>query len=222
MTEYNFTKIAALDRLDAEIRASSIKTSLNHSTLLGNALSVYFNAALDTDDETILNTLVTNHVANPLAQPIQTFEITKQPDPAPFATPSYRTKRMKTASIVTVAPNSTEEILFILPVELYTHGGCLVVKNAEVGDWVSAEVEDVDGLIPAPYRAALCEAWPVVSEYIIGEWVEVQGLHSIHKIDTAPLAAKITPGLYLSLHYHACNEGIDRKVGVNYYMNKKL
>jgi hypothetical protein len=143
-------------------------------------------------------------------------------DPRPFAQPLYRTKRHKTSAIETVTPGQGKEILFLLTSELYTNGGALVVKNAEVGDWISAEVEDVDGVIPAQYRAALCEAWPVVGQYIIGEWVEVQGVYSVHKINTAPLVAKITTGLYLSFHYHATSAGSNREVGVNYYMNKKL
>jgi hypothetical protein len=149
-------------------------------------------------------------------------KITDMVDPHPFAQPLYRTKRMKTSAIATVAPGATNEILFQLPSELYTNGGCMIVENAKIGDYIYAEVEDVDSLIPAPYRAALCEAWPVVGQYIIGEWVEVQGQYSVHKINTAPLIAKITPGLYLSMHYVASSEGVDRKVAVNYYMNKKL
>lgn len=222
MSQYNFTKSVALDRLEKEIRDSSIKIALDHSTLLGTSLSIYFKDTLDATDETTLNNLVTNHVATPLPQPIQTFEITKQPDPAPFATPSYRTKRMKTENIETVTPNQNKEVLFVLASELFTHGGCLVVQNAQLGDWISAEVKDKDSIIPVQYRAALCEAWPVVGEYIPGEWVEVQGEYSVHTIDTSPLIAKITQGLYLSFHYHAINSGVDRKIGINYYMNKKL
>ena len=222
MTQYNFTKIVAMDRLDKEIRTSAIKISLNNITSLGSDLAIVFNDVLDSTDETLLNSIVTNHVGTPLTQPPASIEVSKIPDASPFATPTYRTKRMKTDSVVTVAPNESKEILFKLPTELYTHGGSLIVKNAEIGDYLTAEVEDIDALIPAPYRTALCEAWPIVGQYIIGEYLEVQGVYSVHRIDTAPLAAKITAGLYLSLHYNAINSGTDRQVAINYYMNKKL
>lgn len=144
-------------------------------------------------------------------------------DSQPFAIPSFRTKRDAIASPITCAKNATTEILYTLTQELYTKGGCMIVKNPEFGDYVYAEVEDIDGVIPAPYRAALCEAWPVVAIYILKEFVEVNGSSLIvHRIDTHPLSAKITPGLYLSLHYVAVNSGIDREVAINYYMNKRL
>lgn len=222
MVLYSFTKIAALDRLEQEIRASIIKTSLNHLSLLGSDLSVYFNDTLDTVDETLLNILVTNHTATPLPNPNPTVEISKQPEPLPFAQPVYRTKRMKTGNIATCVPGGNIEILFQLTGEFYTHGGAMVVENAQIGDYIYAEVEDIDGVIPAPYRNIIAEAWPVVATYIVGEWVEVQGQYSIHKIDTKPLVAKLTAGLYLSFHYVATNVGTDRKIGINYYMNKKL
>lgn len=164
----------------------------------------------------------TNFKANGNKKLSLSSEVLKQPDPAPFAQPLYRTKRMKTSAIETVAPGSEVEILFKLTSELWTHGGAMVVKNAEIGDYIYAEVEDIDGVIPAPYRAATCEAWPVVASYIIGEWVELQGQYSIHRIDTSPLVAKISSGLYLSFHYIATSAGASREVGINYYMNKKL
>lgn len=141
----------------------------------------------------------------------------------PFSIPSYRTKRDAIAAPITCPKNTTTEILYPLTQELYTKGGCMIVKNPEFGDYVFAEVEDIDGVIPAPYRAAICEAWPVVAVYILKEFVEVNGSSLVvHRIDTQPLSAKITPGLYLSLHYVAVNAGLDREVAINYYMNKKL
>lgn len=141
----------------------------------------------------------------------------------PFAIPSYRTKRMAIAAPVLCPKNSTTEILYKLTQEFFTKGGCLIVENPQFGDYVFAEVVDIDGVIPAPYRAALCEAWPVVAAYILKEYVEVNGATLVvHRIDTQPLSAKITSGLYLSLHYVAVNSGVDRNMLINYYMNKRL
>jgi len=147
----------------------------------------------------------------------------------PFAKPIYRTKRNRTASLLTIAKNTSQTSDFLLTAERYTAGGRLLVENAELGDTVTASVYDVDSAIPAPYRAALCEAWPLVASYIEDEWVNVgvpgsitAGSISTVEIMTAPLAAKITAGLYLRLTYNAVNSGLDRRLGVNYYLYKKL
>jgi hypothetical protein len=147
----------------------------------------------------------------------------------PFATPSYRTKRNATTSTVTIAPNGNQDVQFHLTSERYVSGGDLIIENAEFGDYITAEVEDIDGLIPVPYRAATCEAWPVISSYIEKEFVKINvagsvqaGAVTIHSIDTYPLNAKITAGLYLCIHYYAVNKGLDRKIAVNYHLTKKL
>jgi hypothetical protein len=131
--------------------------------------------------------------------------------------------------LLTIAKNTSQTSDFLLTAERYTAGGRLLVENAELGDTVTASVYDVDSVIPAPYRAALCEAWPLVASYIEDEWMNVgvpgsitAGSISTVEIMTAPLAAKITAGLYLRLTYNAVNSGLDRRLGVNYYLYKKL
>lgn len=143
-------------------------------------------------------------------------------DSQPYALPTYRTKRNATSNVTTCPVNTNTEIQYQITSEVYTQGGCLIVKNAEIGDYFYAEVEDIDGVIPSPYRAALCENWPVVSTYVIKEFIEVTGTYSVNRIDTKPLVAKLTTGLYLCLHYVAVNSGVDRQVAINYYFNKKL
>lgn len=142
-------------------------------------------------------------------------------DPMPFANPTYRTKRSKTADLVTIAPGATVNIDFQLTEERYIHGGSIVYDGAELGDYITACVYDKDGVIPVPYRIPLCEAWPVVGEYIPGEWIDPQG--SRLEINTYPLNAKITAGLYLRITYYAAGGGlVPRKVGINYFLTKKL
>lgn len=154
---------------------------------------------------------------------ISQLEITKQPDPSPFAQPLYRTKRSATANVLQVEPNTNGEVVYVLAQERYVSGGCLIVYDAQPGDYITAEVEDTDGIIPAAYRAALCEAHPIVATYIEKEWVQANpnGV-TVHEINTHPLNAKITAGLYLCLHYHAVDAGVARKIYVNYYLTKKL
>jgi hypothetical protein len=140
----------------------------------------------------------------------------------PFALPTYRTKHDATASSTTVAVNDHAHIDFLLTTELYVSGGSMVIKNTQFGDYVTAEVYDKDSVIPEAYRAALCESWPTVAEYILKEWIKYQGDYTVHEIDTTPLNAKITAGLYLRVTYYAVDAGSAREVLVNYNLTKKL
>ena len=149
--------------------------------------------------------------------------ISSQPDPRPFALPLYRTKRDAVENITTVDIGQFSVISFKLINERYVSGGSLIVENAEFGDYITAHVEDTDGIIPAPYRAGLCESYPIVSSYIEKEFVKVSSFSvSVHDIDTYPLNAKITTGLYLIIIYHSVNLGTQRRVVVNYNLSKKL
>jgi hypothetical protein len=228
---YSYEKLCASDRLAKEIQESAIVTALDYITTVDSPAEtkVYFKAELSEGDETILDGLVDEHVNEPLeeneAKPVA---VTEQPDPIAFAQPTHRTKRYAT-DIVTIAKNTSEEIGFQLPSELWSMGGCLLVENAEFGDYVTASVYDVDSVIPEPYRAALCEAWPVVATYIVKAYVKVEvpgtvqaGSISNIEVLTHPLIAKITAGLYLRLTYHAVDSGLTRRAAVNYYLLKKL
>lgn len=147
------------------------------------------------------------------------LEITTQPDPMPFAQPLYRTKRNSTPDIVTVQPNSSNVVDFLITEELYVSGGRLIVVGAQMGDYITAEVNDKDGNIPEAYRSTLCEDWPTVNKYIVKEWVDPT---ANNEVNTYPLNAKIPAGVYLRVTYFACADGSDRKVAMNYYLTKKL
>ena len=136
----------------------------------------------------------------------------------PFAKPTFRTKRNATTSIVSCALNTSTVIDFDLTEERYVAGGMLLIENYEFGDYVTAEVNDKNGVIPEAYRAALCEAHPTVAKYIEKEWVSGAN----HSISTMPLNAKITAGLCLRVTYHATNSGSARNVLINYDLTKKL
>jgi hypothetical protein len=164
-----------------------------------------------------------------IVQSQPTSVISSMPDPTPFAQPTYRTKRDAIPSLISVDPGNVGDIDYKLPTELYVSGGDIVIENAELGDYLVAYVEDMDGMIPSPYRTTLCEAWPVVAKYINKTFIMVTqpgtilaGAMTTHTIDTYPLNAKITTGLYLCIEYHAVNSGLTRRIAVNYHLTKKL
>lgn len=150
-------------------------------------------------------------------------KIISQVDPPPFAEPTFRTKINATSSIKIVPIGETTTVDFQLTQERYVSGGCIIVKNSEFGDYLTAEVYDKDGIIPEAYRSALCENWPCVSKYIEKQWLKVCGLaNCIHEIDTRPLNAKINAGLYLRVTYYPTNSGSNREILINYNLTKKL
>lgn len=143
-------------------------------------------------------------------------------EPQPFAVPSYQTKHDAINEVKTIAPGASLEINYQMTAERFISGGSLCIKNAEIGDYLVAEVKDVDGVLPEAVRPYVCEAWPTVVRYVVKKFVDVQGVYSVMEISTHPLTAKIPAGLYMSIVYHAVNEGSDRKFTLNYHLTKKL
>lgn len=221
-TKYSYAKECNSNRLIQEISDSAIVTALDRIERV-TTTDIWFKDALSGGDETILSALVTAHVNTPLPDDeIKPVSLSTLPEAQPFAVPAYRTKLNATDDIITVAPNTNEHIDFLLTAERYVTGGSICVQNAQLGDYIEASVSDDDEIIPEAYRAALCEAHPIVASYIEKHWVEVQGEWTTMKINTYPLNAKITAGLYLCIKYFAVNAGTDRKVAVNYHLTKKL
>lgn len=220
----NFNKVCDTARLTLEIQGSPITVALDYITQAAGVVSIYFKAILSGAEEIILNDIVTAHVNIPLVEnEVKNVIVNSLPDPQPFATPSYRTKRNATASLVSVVPSNMSVIDFIMPFERYVTGGAIIIKNAEIGDYITASVFDGASIVPEAYRAALCENWPVIAEYIEKEWIKIgNGSYTFHEINTYPLNAKITQGLYLRVNYHACAEGMNRIVACNYNLTKKL
>jgi hypothetical protein len=156
-----------------------------------------------------------------------TVEVSRLPQPQPFAEPIYRTKHNKKNGATVIPNGNAVAIDYVLTEELYVSGGTIVVKNPQYGDWISAQVYDSLGVIPEAIRAQVCENWPVVSDYILGQYLELYDSNSIwfkQGVDTRPLVAKVSAGLSLRLTYHAANVSgaADREVLVNYFLNRKL
>lgn len=148
------------------------------------------------------------------------IEVEKLP---PFAEPLFRTKNDATDGVTTCPINTVTTISYVLPYERYVSGGLMLVKNAEFGDYISSDIHDTDSVIPEEYRASICESWPIVATYINKQFVKTKGgVYTLHDIDTRPLNAKITAGLYLRVSYHAINSGSAREVAINYDLQNKL
>jgi hypothetical protein len=140
----------------------------------------------------------------------------------PFAEPDYRTKMDATASWVDCTPNAVTNIDFILAEERYVTGGELIFHNSKKGDYISAEVNDINGSIPEAYRAELCENHPTVGLYIPKRWIIPTDGYGSLEINTYPLNAKISAGLCLRISYHSSEEAGIREIAVNYNLTKKL
>ncbi len=220
VTKYSFTKVVNIDSLSLEIRLSDIVTALSHIDQEGSNFDVWFKAALSTGDETILTELVSDHVNTPLEETVvprdsENREIVKL---SAFSEPDFRTKN-DASDLVDAPLNDTTSSDYRLLEELYLSGGDIVINNAEHGDWVKACIYDKDAVIPEYLRSGLCEAWPVVVTYVKKMLVKPS---LDNKIDTRPLNAKLTPGLYLRISLTTTNTGSLRSFGINYDLQKRL
>jgi len=223
MIQYDYTKTPiSIDRLTIEIQQSSMITALDHIDLFGAAVSIFFKADLSEADETTLGALVEAHDGTPLPENVvQSVVVASMPDPVPFAQPTYRTKR-DAVGWITCPANATTDLDFQLTAERYVSGGQVIYKDVKEGDYVVAEVYDKDGVIPVPYRSAVCEAWPSVAKYIVKKYLKPCVGYDELTIDTYPLNAKITAGLYLRVSLVTTAEEGDRKMAINYHLTKKL
>ena len=138
----------------------------------------------------------------------------------PFSNPTHRVKRNCSSQIISISPNSSGELSLLMSEERYTNGGEMLYENAEWGDYIEAAIVDKDGVIPEAYRASLCESYPIVSQYVEKVWINPNS--TVMRMDTHPLTAKISAGLYINIIYYAVNSGTTRKVAVNFFLAKKL
>ena len=218
--DYSYQKETDLDQLTEEIRNSDIVTALDHVDFDGTYTIVYFKASLSSNDKTILDTVVSDHVIQPDEPKLPTpVEVKDQP---PFAKPDFRTKRNGAVTWIDVLADEVKNSDFHILSELYVSGGECIVIDSKKGDWISAEVVDKDGVIPLAYRDELAEDYPTVAEYVVRANLPPKQGSSIYTLDTYPLNAKISSGLYLRIKYHASSESGTRSFISNYYLTQKL
>jgi hypothetical protein len=147
-------------------------------------------------------------------------DVQKTPDPAPFATPSFRTKWDASPDVVTTAENQTVVMDYTMTEERYAHGGSIIFEGTKIGDKLEAMIVDPNGVIPEPFRAIVCEDYPIVAQYIYRHYLPAG--EGVRELNTYPLNAKITPGLVLRVTIHTCSTPGTRKFATNYLLTKKL
>jgi hypothetical protein len=141
MSQYTFTKSpVALDRLTQEIVTSAIVTALDHCTILGSTLDVFFKDDLSSGDQTILSGIVTAHSG--LALPVDATPVDVSSQPA-FASKKVGTKKLYTRATgkvfaVTVGTNNLD---FLIPFNEMKFNGIHIV-NGKVGETVNLKILD--------------------------------------------------------------------------------
>jgi len=222
MTTYTYTKTpVALDRLTDEIRTSSITIALDNMTLLGDQLSITFKADLSTEEKSTLDTIVANHSGLPLPSDdsVDAY-ILSQP---PFGDPDYRTRWDAKEGEITCTADSSVSADFQLTALRSSFGGDIVGTGFELGDWITACIYDKDSVIPEAYRAATCEAWPVVKTYIYRQYLPANGAGlTVFDMDTKPLVAELSVGLYIRTTLNTVDAGNTRKFYCNFKLLEKL
>lgn len=142
------------------------------------------------------------------------IKISSIPPTPLFASPKYNWYRVAQPSLVTVQPNETVDISYQFTTNAYSYGGLLLTKNAELGDYITASICDLDGVIPMEVRGNF-PTYPILYNYIKKEFVSP---NIPHKASSYPLSCLIQQGLYIVVGYTATEEGVARKVAFNYFL----
>lgn len=211
-----------LDAFTLELVNSNINTPLSFCNVEGDEITFVFSATLSPEYEAMFDNLLKLHDGNPIPEETipQSVEIIAQPEPEPFAKPSFRTKRDGAPSWIDIGPDSNLNSDYYITEERYVSGGEVLTIDAKKGDWISAEVIDIDGVLPEIYRPVLAENYPTLNKYVIRANI-LPGTNK-YVLDTYPLNAKITPGFYLRITYHTSAELGTRSFIANYYLTQKL
>ena len=211
-----------LDAFSLTLTNSNINTPLSYCNVEGDTLTFVFASELSSEYLAMFDNLLRIHDGLPIPEEVipQQVEVVTTTQPPPFAKPDFRTKRDGAQTWITVTANDNQDSDYYLTAERYVSGGECLVVNAELGDWISAEVVDKDGVIPEIYRPIIAEDYPTINKYVIR--ANVMPGDNKYVLDTYPLNAKITPGLYLRITYHASSEVGNRQFIANYYLTEKL
>ena len=131
-----------------------------------------------------------------------------------FASPKYNWYRVAQPSLVTVQPSATVDISYQFTTNAYSYGGMLLTQGAEFGDYITASICDLDGVIPMEIRNNF-STYPILYNYIKKEFITP---NLPHKCSSYPLSCLIQQGLYIVVGYTATGEGVQRKVAFNYFI----
>jgi len=92
----------------------------------------------------------------------------------------------------------------------YINGGQLLIQNATWGDWIEAQVVDIDNVLG--YGSNV-----VLNQYIYKRFIH-PGLSSVQL--NLPYAGKIPQNCYLRIIYHNTSTTTDAQIAMNYYLHK--
>lgn len=129
---YAFNKPVAPDRLDAEVRQSSIETALHNVEVEGDIVKVWFKASLSSADYTLLQQIIADHVATPLVTHEPIF--TKMLEEPTYATDIDRTYQMQSFCIHVEASDPYVPSVVSFPFPIVLLGGDCHVRPDMVGD----------------------------------------------------------------------------------------
>lgn len=217
---YIYQKKVNAGELKSEISRSPITVALDYINATESQAEIVFKDSLSPLQVETLDSIVASHVFTLDEIPPLEVSVVSQPGLEPFAVPTFRTKWDATPNTIVMSESSTETIDYRLPEELYVHGGEILFTGAKIGDFLTASIVDKDGLIPTPYRADLAENYPVIASYIKRHYIP-DG-NGFQTIQTYPLNAKVTLGLYLRVTVVTCSKPGEREFAMNYYLTKKL
>lgn len=214
MTEYQFTKTpCAVDRLEKEIKDSTIAVALDHITLFGSALSVFFKAGLSSAEQTTLSTLVTNHGGTPLPD----TPAPKDADGAPlvrtraFANPDNM-KFRGTGKSATCTKTTTTNVDYKLTEDRYLNGVQMIVKNHVIGDKVQLKVIDIDNILGYGANVVLDQFG---KDWFLAEDKQDQGIIQLD------YAALVLNNLYIRMEYVSVGTVNDVLFHANLFLHKK-
>jgi hypothetical protein len=178
-TTYTYEKLCATDRLTKEIQESAILTALDRIETVSSpaTTNVIFKDALSEGDETILDSLVSAHVATPLPEneviPVK---------PLAFPDPDGKRARLYGTHFADCLANDDTEIDYTVPADRLIDGAEYLLSGGQLGDYVDFEVRHPSLGLLDPF----CTRW------------YVKDGHAIYKLYPAYIPA----GLVIRVVYH--------------------
>lgn len=235
--DYVYTKeLVCLSRLIEEIEASDITIALEKTAtnVLGDQLTISFKTEISSAEETLLDTLVSEHDGT-----LQVEDIILKTEIVNEPRIEYTKKYFLKADCASgqVAANATANIDLkvvnkgaespIIPAETYAEkflkGGSVFGQNMEYGDYVKFQIVDIDGVLVElgeldqntfDYLKQLGGGAIIVKEYVCKHWIEPNCSTTNRIMAEAP--GRIPIGLYIRCKYTAANTGNTRNIYINY------
>jgi hypothetical protein len=187
-TKYVYQKEMDISSLVIQIQASPIVTVLDHIDVTGNETDVWFKDVLSANDQTTLNTVVTNYtyITPPANPPTKVIQVLGQDS---FSIWSQGVKFTATAGQATIYD-------FKLTQTVYARGGALCSFNVAAGDWITVDVIDKDNVTG---QGGTPDNPTMLDDYI-PTWYVMPGQNLIEDIS---LSSPLPSGLYFRFTYHS-------------------